>query len=217
MIQKGYIRESTSPAGSAMFFVPKKNGKPRPVVDYRGVNACTIKDRTPLPLITELKDWLQGKKIFTALDLKGARFIKDFSKIANPLIELTKKDKPFTWHNEAQEAFDGIKQAILSKPVLAMFDPDKEIELETDSSDFALGGQIGQRDNTGKLHPIAFYLHKLHGAELNYPIYDKEFLAIINCFKEFRHYLMGSKHQVKVYTDHQNISYFAITHKLNRR
>ncbi|RKK35072.1 hypothetical protein BFJ66_g14139 [Fusarium oxysporum f. sp. cepae] len=72
MIQKGYIRESTSPAGSAMFFVPKKNGKPRPVVDYRGVNACTIKDRTPLPLITELKDWLQGKKIFTALDLKGA-------------------------------------------------------------------------------------------------------------------------------------------------
>ncbi|EGU72528.1 hypothetical protein FOXB_16963, partial [Fusarium oxysporum f. sp. conglutinans Fo5176] len=55
-----------------MFFVPKKNGKPRPVVDYRGVNARTIKDRTPLPLITELKDRLQGKKIFTALDLKGA-------------------------------------------------------------------------------------------------------------------------------------------------
>ncbi|KAH7461789.1 hypothetical protein FOMA001_g18899 [Fusarium oxysporum f. sp. matthiolae] len=364
MIQKGYIRESTSPAGSAMFFVPKKNGKPRPVVDYRGVNARTIKDRTPLPLITELKDRLQGKKIFTALDLKGAynlirikegdewktafrtrfglfeylvmpfgltnapatfqrminnvlrqyldifvvcylddilifsdneedhkehvhkvlktlqdakllvepekshfhvtkvdflghtitpgeirmekkkvsavaewkepsnvketqaflgfvnyyrRFIKDFSKIANPLTELTKKDKPFAWNDEAQEAFDGLKQSILSEPVLAMFDPDKEIELETDSSDFALGGQIGQRDDTGKLHPIAFYSHKLHGAELNYPIYDKEFLAIVNCFKEFRHYLMGSKHQVKVYTDHQNISYFATTHELNRR
>ncbi|KAH7468019.1 hypothetical protein FOMA001_g15870 [Fusarium oxysporum f. sp. matthiolae] len=53
-------------------FCTKKNGKPRPVVDYRGVNARTIKDRTPLPLITELKDRLQGKKIFTALDLKGA-------------------------------------------------------------------------------------------------------------------------------------------------
>ncbi|KAJ0128881.1 Uncharacterized protein HZ326_28025 [Fusarium oxysporum f. sp. albedinis] len=145
------------------------------------------------------------------------RFIKDFSKIANPLIELTKKDKPFTWNNEAQEAFDGLKQAILSEPVLAMFDLDKEIELETDSSDFALGGQIGQQDDTGKLHPIAFYLYKLHRAELNYLIYDKEFLAIINYFKEFRHYLIRSKHQVKVYTDHQNISYFATIHKLNRR
>ncbi|KAJ0128324.1 hypothetical protein HZ326_28582 [Fusarium oxysporum f. sp. albedinis] len=115
-----------------MFFVPKKNGKDRPVIDYRPVNAKTIKDRTPLPLITELKDRLQGKKIFTALDLKGAynlirikegdewktafrtRFglfeYLDFSKIANPLIELTKKDKPFTWNNEAQEAFDGLKQ-----------------------------------------------------------------------------------------------------------
>src|SRR6478609_6810625 len=98
-----------------------------------------------------------------------------------------------------------------------MFNPDRQVELETDSSDFALGGQIGQRDEQGKLHPIAFYSHKLHGAELNYPIYDKEFLAIVNCFKEFRYYLMGSLHQIKVYTDHQNISHFAITQELNRR
>jgi hypothetical protein len=98
-----------------------------------------------------------------------------------------------------------------------MFDPEREIELETDASDFALGGQIGQRDNNGKLHPIAFYSHKLHGAELNYPIYDKEFLAIFNCFKEFRHYLMGSKHQIKVYTDYKNIVYFTTTQELNRR
>ncbi|KAF5686551.1 hypothetical protein FCIRC_2830 [Fusarium circinatum] len=122
------------------------------------------------------------------------RFIKDFSKIANPLTELTKKDKPFEWNDKAQTAFERLKEAIVSRPVLAIFDPDKEIELETDSLDFALGGQIGQRDNTGKLHPVAFYSHKLHGAELNYPIYDKEFLAIVNCFKEFRHYLMGSKY-----------------------
>ncbi|EMT67194.1 hypothetical protein FOC4_h10016567, partial [Fusarium odoratissimum] len=54
-------------------------------------------------------------------------------------------------------------------------------------------------------------------AELNYPIYDKEFLAIVNCFKEFRHYLRGSKHQVKVFTDHKNIAYFATTQELNRR
>jgi hypothetical protein len=76
--------------------------------------------------------------------------------------------------------------------VLIIFDLIKEIELETDSLDFALGGQIGQRNDKGRLHPIAFYLYKLYRAELNYPIYNKEFLAIINCFKEFKHYLIGS-------------------------
>ncbi|KAF5685676.1 natch ankyrin domain-containing protein [Fusarium circinatum] len=218
MLSKGYIRESSSSSALSMFFIPKKNGKDRPVIDYRPVNAKTIKDRTPLPLITELKDRLRGKRIFTALDLKGAY----------NLIRIKKGDKWKTAfrtrfglfeyvNNKAQIAFEQLKEAIVSRPVLAIFDPDKEIELETDSSDFALGGQIGQRDDTGKLHPVAFYLHKLHGAELNYPIYNKEFLAIINCFKEFRHYLMGSKYQVKVYTDHQNISYFATTHELNRQ
>ncbi|KAF5239468.1 hypothetical protein FANTH_9943 [Fusarium anthophilum] len=72
ILKKGYIRESSSSSASSMFFILKKNGKPRPVINYQPVNARTIKDRTPLPLITELKDQLQGKKIFTALDLKGA-------------------------------------------------------------------------------------------------------------------------------------------------
>ena len=55
----------------------------------------------------------------------------------------------------------------------------------------------------------------MYRAELNYPIYNKEFLAIFNCFKEFRHYLRGSKHQVKVYMDHKNIVHFTTTQELN--
>ncbi|KAF4339821.1 pol poly [Fusarium beomiforme] len=145
------------------------------------------------------------------------RFIKDFSKIARPLTELTKKDKPFAWNEEAQEAFERLRQAVISEPVLIMFDPDKKLELETDASDFAIGGQLGQRDDQGRLHPIAFYSKKLLGAELNYPVYDKEFLAIIKCFEEFRHYLIGTTEQFTVYTDHQNIAYFAQANKLNRR
>ena len=88
------------------------------------------------------------------------------------------------------------------------FNPKKLVELETNALDFALGAQVRQRDNKGKLYLVTFYSKKLHRAELNYPIYNKEFLAIINRFKEFRHYLMGSKHKVKVYIDHKNISYF---------
>ncbi|KAM4065233.1 ATP-dependent DNA helicase PIF1 [Hirsutella rhossiliensis] len=71
-LRKGYIRTSTSEAGYPVMFVPKKNGKLRLVVDYRRLNDITMKDRTPLPLISELRDRLHGKKWFTALDLKGA-------------------------------------------------------------------------------------------------------------------------------------------------
>ena len=71
-LKKGYIRPSTSEAGYPVMFVPKKNGKLRLVVDFRRINDITIKDRTPLPLISELRDRLHGMKWFTALDLKGA-------------------------------------------------------------------------------------------------------------------------------------------------
>ncbi|KAI7762651.1 hypothetical protein LZL87_014274 [Fusarium oxysporum] len=73
MLRKGYIRPSKSSAGYPVMFVPKPNSnKLRLVVDYQQLNEITEKDRTPLPLITELKDRLFGKKWFTALDLKSA-------------------------------------------------------------------------------------------------------------------------------------------------
>ncbi len=77
-------------------------------------------------------------------------------------------------------------------------DPRRPFEVETDASGFAMGAQLGQRDDEGKLHPVAFYSAKFHGAELNYPIYDKELLAIINSLKEWRAYLQGTEHQVEV-------------------
>ncbi len=72
MLRKGHIRPSTSEAGYPVMFIPKKNGKLRLVVDYRRLNAITKKDRTPLPLIEELRDRLIGKQYFTTLNLKGA-------------------------------------------------------------------------------------------------------------------------------------------------
>jgi hypothetical protein len=71
-LAKGWIRRSTSPAGAPILFVPKKGGGLRLCVDYRGLNAVTIKDRTPLPLISETLDRLRRAKVFTKLDLKDA-------------------------------------------------------------------------------------------------------------------------------------------------
>ena len=71
-IAKGWIRHSTSPAGAPILFVPKKDGGLRLCVDYRGLNKVTIKNRHPLPLISETLDRLYGAKRFTKLDLKDA-------------------------------------------------------------------------------------------------------------------------------------------------
>lgn len=72
MLAKGFIRPSKSPCASPIFFVPKNDGSLRPCVDYRAINALTVKDRTPLPLISDLLDKIAGAKVFTRIDLRGA-------------------------------------------------------------------------------------------------------------------------------------------------
>lgn len=72
MLTKGHIRPPSSPCGSPVLFVKKKDGSLRISVDYRALNDITIKYRYPLPLIDALLEQLRGAKIFTALDLRGA-------------------------------------------------------------------------------------------------------------------------------------------------
>eukprot|EP00079_Xenopus_tropicalis_P038133 XP_017951904.1 PREDICTED: retrotransposon-like protein 1 [Xenopus tropicalis] len=71
-LERGFIRPSNSPAGAGFFFVGKKDGGLRPCIDYRGLNKITIKNRYPLPLISELFDRVKGANIYTKLDLRGA-------------------------------------------------------------------------------------------------------------------------------------------------
>ena len=71
---RGYIRKSTSSAGYPILFVPKKNGKLRLCVDYRHLNSITEPDRTPLPLISETLDRVQGSIWFTVLDVISAYY-----------------------------------------------------------------------------------------------------------------------------------------------
>ena len=69
-LKKGYIRPSKSPQTAPVFFIPKKDGKKRLVMDYRYLNEGTIKNAYPLPLISTLIDRLKGADLFTALDLR---------------------------------------------------------------------------------------------------------------------------------------------------
>ena len=70
MLQKGYIRPSSSPWGSPAIFVDKKDGNLRMCVDYRQLNNVTIKNKYPLPRIHDLFDQLSGAKMFSKIDLR---------------------------------------------------------------------------------------------------------------------------------------------------
>ena len=79
--------------------------------------------------------------------------------------------------------------------------------VETDASDFALGCVLSQYQGRW-LHPVVFHSRKLNSAERNYEIHDKELLAIMEVFKEWKRYLWGEEEPVTVYTDHQNLQSF---------
>ena len=73
---------------------------------------------------------------------------------------------------------------MVAELVLILLDLSKPFEVEADSLDYTIGGQLGQHDENGKLYLIVFFSKKLSSVQLNYPIYDKELLAIVEAFKE---------------------------------
>ena len=87
-------------------------------------------------------------------------------------------------------------------------DLSKPFIIEADASDFALVSILSQISDDGKLHPVAFHSRKFEAAEINYEIHDKELLAIVESFVQWRHLLEGSPHQIIVYNDHKNQTYF---------
>ena len=363
-LANGFIRHSRSPAGAPIFFVKKKDGSLRLVVDYRGLNKVMVRNRYALPLIPNLLERLSGAKYFTRLDLRGAynlvrirpgdewktafrtryghfeytvmpfgltnapavfqhmandifrdfldifiiiylddiliysktqedhdnhvrqvlqrlrefglyaklekccfdrnqveflgyvvspegismdpkkvqtvldwktpgsvrdlqcflgfanfyrKFIKSYSQVVLPLTELTQKNRPFVWTSSAAKAFDSLKQAFTSAPILVHVDLEKPFIIEADASDFALGSVLSQIAHDEKLHPVAFHSRKFEPAEINYEIHDKELLAIVDSFEQWRHFLEGSPHQIIVYNDHKNLTFFQNARVLNRR
>lgn len=361
LLESGFIQASKSPFGAPIIFVPKKNGKLRMCVDYRALNAITVKNRYPLPRIDELLDRLQGASVFTKLDLQSGywqirikeedvsktafrtryghyewkvlpfgltnapatfqalmnrvfhpymdqfvvvylddilvfsktpeehvrhleavltvleqnelyvgadkcafgvpqvdflghvvsgagvqpdgakiqsvmvwpvpktvrevrqflgltgyyrRFIQHYSGKALPLTELTKGNVSWQWGDAQQQAFEQLKHALATAPVLALPDPTLPYQVYTDASQFALGAVLLQDQGKGQ-QPVAYLSRKLNEAERRYPIGDKEMLAIFYALQEWRCYLEGV--QFTVNSDHLNHTWFATKRELSRR
>lgn len=145
------------------------------------------------------------------------QFIPQFSHLARPLIDLTKKNTPFLWGDEQQRAFDGIKDKFTTAPVLRNPDPEKQFAIATDASLVATGAILLQKDGNGDYHPCSYLSESLGPAERNYQIYDRELLAIIRAISHWRQFLLGSPLPVIVFTDHQNLTFFRAAQNLTRR
>ena len=148
-------------------------------------------------------------------------FIKDFAKIADPLHEYargdtTKKKKEWVVLNEAaRSAFHKLKKAVMSAPILAYPDPNKEYLLKMDASKLGLGAVLSQKQSDGRYHLIAFGSRALHGAEVNYHSTKLGFLAMKWSIKHFQTNLLG--HCFKVHMDNNPLSYFLTSLNMDAR
>lgn len=145
---------------------------------------------------------------FLGLALYYRRFIKDFSKIANPLNKLLRKNTPFNWTTTQQQAFERLRNCLISSPILAYPNWSQPFLLFTDASTFALGAVLSQKDNEGNERIIAYASRSLLPAEKNYTITELEYLAVVWAVGKFHHYIHGSR--FTLITDHS-----ALVHLLN--
>jgi RNase H-like domain found in reverse transcriptase len=175
--------------------------------------------------VKAIQDWPKPRKVRDIQSFLGFTnfyrcFIHDYSRITVPLTRLTRKGTPWHFSDECHCAFDTLKKAFTTAPVLTHWIPDAPLIVETDASDYALVAILAilsLRTSEGKLHPVAFHSRTFTSPKLNHDVHDKELLAIFEAFQCWRHYLKGSADPIDVVTDHKNLEYFSTTKLLTRR
>ncbi|KAF5799660.1 putative nucleotidyltransferase, Ribonuclease H [Helianthus annuus] len=347
LLEKGFIRPSSSPWGAPVLFVKKKDGTFRMCIDYRELNKVTVKNRYPLPRIDDLFDQLQGSCYYSKIDLRSGyhqlrvreedvsktafrtryghyeflvmpfgltnapavfmdlmnrvckpyldkfvivfiddiliysksqeeheqhlrlilellrkeqlyakfskcdfwlrevhflghvvnkdgihvdpskvdsirnwlaphtpteirqflglagyyrRFIKDFSKIAQPLTLLTQKGVTYRWGDPQEAAFQHLKDRLCSAPILSLPEGTDDFVVYCDASIQGLGCVLMQRDKV-----IAYASRQLKIHERNYTTHDLELGAVVFALKIWRHYLYGTR--CTIYTDHRSLEH----------
>ncbi|GBG86552.1 hypothetical protein CBR_g41615 [Chara braunii] len=364
LTEKGWIRPSTSPYGSPVLFVPKKGGTLRMCIDYRGLNAITVKNAEPLPRIDDLLDRVQGCKYYSKIDLKsdyhqtairpedqhktafqtryglyefvvmpfglcnapgtfqyamnrifhdhldkfvvvylddilifsksveehahpvetvlsllrqhkykvnlekcefgrtkilylghevsveGIRpedakvasirdwprpqtvtevrsflgmcdyyrnFVKNYSKIASPLTDLTQLDMPWDKSDECEAVFKRLKHALMNHEVLMVPDPQKPFIVTTDASQYDIGAVLAQQHEKN-LRPIEYMSKKMPSKKLAKSTYERELYALYKALVHWRHFLLGRFFYFR--TDHQSLKWIktqpALSYALKR-
>ncbi|CAI5714434.1 unnamed protein product [Peronospora destructor] len=197
----GHVRESISPHSSPTFCVSKATGGWRIVHAFNKLNDATIPAQTPIPRKDMVLNFMSGSVLFSAIDLTDGfyqilmrpsdialqvlglanylhKYTKDYPGSIQPLSSLLKKDATWTWRSEHQSAFDAVKKSLASALVLIIPDDSKPFHVICDASDFAIGCALMQFDHEGRERVVIYQSRQLKPAEKNYPVHDKELLAM---------------------------------------
>ena len=132
------------------------------------------------------------------------RFCPGLATVAKPLNALTKKGVAFIWTEECQEAFEELKDLLVSSPILGYPDPELPYVLDTDASLSAAGGVLSQVQD-GVERPIAYFSKTFSKPERNYCVTRRELLAVVLSVQHFRPYLYGRKFLLR--TDHASLQW----------
>lgn len=185
----------------------------------------------PIPSkVRAILDWPRLRNVHEVRQFLGLagyyrRYIAGFARIAAPLSDLLieadselrkKKFRPIRWTPIAQHAFEKLKEALTAEPVLIQPDRTKPYRIETDASEWAVGAVLMQEDSDSKWHPVAYDGRKLNKAELNYPVHEKELLAIKEALRTWNEYISNST-TTTIITDHESLQYLSTTKTPSKR
>lgn len=165
--------------------------------------------------VEEVLKWKQPTCVFDIRSFLGLagyyrRFMKDFSKIAQPMTKLLHKGVKFEWSPDCEQAFQTLKKHLTTAPVLATPNMAKTFDIYCDASRVGLGCVLMQ---DGRV--IAYASRQLRKHEENYPTHDLELAAVVHALKIWRHYLLGKS--CNIYTDHKSLKYLFTQSDLNMR
>ena len=146
------------------------------------------------------------------------RFIRGYSSIAAPLTALTSSRITFSWNPLAERAFETLKTRFSTAPILVHPDSTAQFIVEVDASNVGVGAILSQRSaKDNKVHPCAYFSHRLTPTEVNYDVGNRELLAVKMALEEWRHWLEGASVPFLVWTDHKNLEYLQTAKRLNSR
>ena len=196
-----------------LFLKPEKCQFERTQIEYLGVIVGEGKIQMDPSKTNALLKWPRPKNVRDVRAILGytgyyRRFIKNYSSLARPLIDLTKKGAEFIWEKRHQAAFDTLINLMAARPVLLQPNFDKQFVLQTDASALGIGAVLLQQGDTKKLQPVEFFSATFTPTERNYDIYERELLAIMKALAHWRPYLGWTKEPFLIQTDHANLQYW---------
>ena len=165
-----------------------------------------LPDQDKVKTIRELKPptCVRDVRSFVGMSNFYRKFVPNYSKVASPLLDLTHKHATFEWSNKCQSAFEELKEALCSPPILAFPNMKRPFIVYCDASNDTIGGLLAQEFDEGE-RPIQYMSQRLSHTQKKWPILQKEAFAIFCTLEKFRHYLHGS--EFKIMTDHKPLQY----------